>query len=391
MPSVGTLLLLLTALPRAASPLRAIDPESLIFTEIPTDTGTDTHMRSVSREREATAEAIELREAAARRRRGAASATVEEVTVNAFGATRRREPEFTYPSKTPIGSIRATIKRLGALSSTDNIDEQTLRDVLLKTLPSTSVGLLKGLLFERGGRCTGCNEKKQFVQAVLDSLSQPLVARHGLPLFQYNSPLLPSTSMGLHLFEPRYKLLCRKVLKTDRYFGFVVGNVGTLAKISNHRFSDDDAVDGTCHLTVAGSRRFRLQTKWDEKCAGCTSGPLRYADVLYFNDTQPPLATPAKEAAGVSLVRDAVRLHHATISAGDQRQLEEQLGATPTTRDRGFAMSWWLSAACIATHEGCRAQADELLETRSVKERMEAVIKVLKKAVDKKHRRRGPG
>ena len=214
----------------------------------------------------------------------------------------------------PRGSMKATLKRLGAQLPPGTDNEAALRAALDAELSRVPVKTLRGLLFERGGSCTGCSERAEFEAAVVKSPANPLVGRHALPLFVYDRPLFPMTTSGLNLYEPRYKLLCRKVLKTDRYFGFVVGNVGTLAKISNHRFSDDDAVDGTCHLTVAGSRRFRVQTKWDENCAGCTSGPLRYADVLYFNDTQPPLATPAKEAAGVSLVRDAVRLHHATLA-----------------------------------------------------------------------------
>ena len=33
------------------------------------------------------------------------------------------------------------------------------------------------------------------------------MGRHALPLFLYYAPLFPHTEMGLHLFEPLYKLL----------------------------------------------------------------------------------------------------------------------------------------------------------------------------------------
>ena len=65
------------------------------------------------------------------------------------------------------------------------------------------------------------------MQAVLASLQGPLVGRHALPLFLYNVPLFPHVQMQLHLFEPRYKLLCRKALKADRLFGFVTGSIGS--------------------------------------------------------------------------------------------------------------------------------------------------------------------
>lgn len=356
-------MLLLAGLPIAAAPMRRADPGDLIFTEV-TPSSSD-------------------------------AANVE-ATVDAFGDAASQEPPASnsaprkpvFKVTLPRGSMRATLKRLGLALPPDD-DEVATRGALLGALQTVKMPLLRGLLFERGGRCAGCTERSEFMEAVLKGLDQPLVARHALPLFIYDAPLYPLTSTGLHLFEPRYKLLCRKALKADRYFGFVREGVGTLAKITAHRFTDDDAADGTCHLTVAGSRRFRLHKQWADECAGCTSGPLHYADVVYFNDTQPPLATPAKEAAGVSMVKDAVRLHHALVSSDGQRKIEEQIGATPTTRDRGFAMSWWLAAACVATLEGCKSQAAEILQTRSTRERMEMVIQVQKKAVDKKHRRRG--
>ena len=93
-------------------------------------------------------------------------------------------------------------------------------------------------------------EKEDFIAAILSSLSKPLVARHSLPLFLFNQPLFPYTEIPLHLFEPRYKLLCRKALKAERLFGFVVGDVGTLARITRWSFSDDDAADGSCNLKV---------------------------------------------------------------------------------------------------------------------------------------------
>ena len=223
--------------------MRTVDPSELIFTDVapPSDDST-------------------------------ASATVDAFGGAAPTGEQAQEPPagVTLPPETPRGSMRATLRRLGVASMDNTDDEQAMREALLKALSTASIRVLRGLLFERGWRCPGCNEKTQFVQAVVESLVQPLVARHALPLFLYDSPLFPQTSSHLHLFEPRYKLLCRKALKADRYFGFVVGGVGTLAKVTRHRFTDDDAADGSCHLTVAGSRRFRLHTQWEEQCA---SGP----------------------------------------------------------------------------------------------------------------------
>jgi|TARA_B110001469_G_scaffold83878_1_gene79363 hypothetical protein len=55
-----------------------------------------------------------------------------------------------------------------------------------------------------------------------------------------------------------------KALKADQIFGFLSpsqsGNmrVGTLARIRSSRFKDDDAKDGSCHMTVASTLTLTL-------------------------------------------------------------------------------------------------------------------------------------
>ena len=290
------------------------------------------------------------------------------------------------PTEPPRGSLRATFKRIGA-AVPEAEDEKILHDALRDALGRVSkTSLLRGLLFERGGRCPGCTERHEFVDAVLSNLWRPLVGRHSLPLFLYDSPLMPHTEMGLHLYEPRYKLLCRKALKAERLFGFTTGTVGTLARIKEWRFSDDDATDGTCHVTVVGLRRFKVGRQWQDKCSGCNTGPLHYADVTYFNDTE---TREKRLATGVALVKEGLRLHHALVDAGAQRDLEKQLGATPTVRDRGFAMSFWLAAACAALDERCKMQAPDLLASTSTAERMERVLKVQRSLAGKRFSSRG--
>ena len=162
-----------------------------------------------------------------------ASLSVETVRVDPMGwatsatpapeqppAAPAAPPEEDAEGETPRGSMRATLRRLGArLPRTDS--DQALRDALDVALGKARVSLLRGLLLERGGVCTGCTERHEFVAAVLSSLRKPLVARHALPLFLYDTPLFPLTQTGLNLYEPRYKLLCRKALKADQIFGFV--------------------------------------------------------------------------------------------------------------------------------------------------------------------------
>lgn len=295
--------------------------------------------------------------------------------------------------ETPRGSMRATLKRLGASLPKAAEDERSLREALDRALRAARMPLLRGLLFERGGRCNGCAERSEFESAVVASLRSPLVGRHALPLFLYDQPLFPHTQIGLHLYEPRYKLLCRKALKADHVFGFVSGaeGVGTLAKIKSWSFTDDDAKDGSCRMTVLGLRRFRMGRQWDEKCLGCDK-PLSYADVTYFQDRQDGDAQRrfASAADVPALVKESLRLHYAVTSAEGQRELEAHLGETPRSRDQGavgYAMSMWLAAACVSAHEECRAQAAHLLATTSTSGRLERVVKVQKSLVGKKYSR----
>ena len=283
-------------------------------------------------------------------------------------------------TRAPRGSLRATLKRIGVAPPAAD-DEQSLHDFLREALGKERMTLLRGLLFERGGRCAGCLERQEFVDAVMTSLRRPLEGRHALPLFLFDMPLFPHTEVHLNLYEPRYKLLCRKALKEERLFGFATGSTGTLARIKAWRFADDDAADGACHVTVAGVRRFKLGRQWQDKCAGCTTGPLHYSDVSYFNDTE---TRERRVAKGVALVKEALRLHDALVDTGAQRDLEEQIGATPTTRDQGYAMSFWLAAACARLDERCKTQAHELLASTSTAERAERVLRVQKALAGKK-------
>ena len=128
------------------------------------------------------------------------------------GAAAAAAEEFESAAPTSA-SMRATLRRMGMrLPAAD--DEAALRAALLAALQAAKIKLVRGLLFERGGTCIGCTERPEFVAAVLGSLRQPLVARHALPLFLYDQPLFPHTTMGLHLYEPRYKLACRKVRRS---------------------------------------------------------------------------------------------------------------------------------------------------------------------------------
>ena len=147
---------------------------------------------------------------------------------------------------------------------------------------------------------------------------------------------------------------------------------------------------------MVGTRRFTLGRQWEDKCEGCPE-PLHYTDATYFNDSYVKSAAPADSAAAgvagaagagaVGLVKEVLRLHHATTSTQRHNEIVEQLGDPPPahSRDRGYGMSMWLASACVTLHEACKVQAADLLATRSTTGRLERVLKVLKAEIAKKY------
>ncbi len=89
-----------------------------------------------------------------------------------------------------------------------------------------------------------------------------------LPLFPLGTVLFPGAVLPLHIFEPRYTLMIRRCLETDRTFGVVliregweVGpaavpfEVGTLARIDRV----ETLGEGKLNIAVVGERRFRIR------------------------------------------------------------------------------------------------------------------------------------
>jgi Lon protease-like protein len=96
--------------------------------------------------------------------------------------------------------------------------------------------------------------------------------RDVMPMFPLGSVLFPYASLPLHVFEPRYRIMIRKVMGAHREFGVVliergqeVGggdvrfDVGTVARIVQAQ----EMPDGRYALTAVGTRRIRV-VRWLE-------------------------------------------------------------------------------------------------------------------------------
>lgn len=89
-----------------------------------------------------------------------------------------------------------------------------------------------------------------------------------VPLFPLNTVLFPGMPIQLHIFEPRYRLMIRHCLDTNRPFGVVLIRQGMEAlgplpdpyKVGcTARIVDVEPLEnGTMNLTAIGDERFRI-------------------------------------------------------------------------------------------------------------------------------------
>jgi len=111
-----------------------------------------------------------------------------------------------------------------------------------------------------------------------------------LPLFPLGVVLFPRTSLPLHIFEDRYKLMMNELLEDSREFGVVltleqgIASVGCTARIDRVAKSYED---GRLDLETTGYRRFEIAELNEDR-------PFLSGEVTFFDDDLD--AAPAPEA-----------------------------------------------------------------------------------------------
>jgi ATP-dependent Lon protease len=129
-----------------------------------------------------------------------------------------------------------------------------------------------------------------------------------LPLFPLPDVVLfPQEVLPLHIFEPRYRMLLRTVLETDRRFGVVrwdpqekrMATVGCCAEILQCQTQEDDR----SNIVTLGQQRFRVLNVVRE-------APFRIAMVSWIEDQPDSSDDALAELAGevTQALRDVVDL-----------------------------------------------------------------------------------
>lgn len=167
-----------------------------------------------------------------------------------------------------------------------------------------------------------------------------------LPLFVMDV-VLPGQHMALNVFEPRYRLMTRRVLAGSRRFGMVgCGEGGALLPwaCEVEVTECEPLPDGRFFLQVVGRRRCRLAATQEQdgyRVGRCEfDPPLPPADPAAHPDsdaaTLPVLAARADELASAWVERLRA------CSAGRHREYLARAGTRPPASDP-VALSWWIA------------------------------------------------
>ncbi len=176
-----------------------------------------------------------------------------------------------------------------------------------------------------------------------------------LPLFVM-SPMLPGERMALNIFEPRYRLMLRRVMAGGRRFGMATVN-------PDHSLHDvcceveitecETLPDGRYYIEVVGRRRFR-------PCDAQEQDGYRIARAEYFTDAIPENeSTEATELGNISteveIMADAWmgrmrRLGQSRRAAAELLRRVEPKPATPSrvgeNRDQEKLSFWVANLVC---------------------------------------------
>jgi Lon protease-like protein len=159
-----------------------------------------------------------------------------------------------------------------------------------------------------------------------------------MAMFPLGVVLFPHARLALHVFEPRYRLMTRRVLRGDGEFGVVliergseVGggdarfDVGTVARVVGVR----ELPDGGYALGTVGVRRVRV-ARW------LPDDPFPQAEVADLSEPVPASAVGAElRLRAVEALREVCALY---------RRSDPQVPEPPVTSDNAVQASYELAA-----------------------------------------------
>ncbi|KAL2636396.1 hypothetical protein R1flu_007875 [Riccia fluitans] len=217
-------------------------------------------------------------------------------------------------------------------------------------------------------------------KAEMDAVS--LAGEEILPLFVMDI-VLPSQRMALNIFEPRYRLMVRRVMEGNHRMGMVgvdettgrLATVGCEVEICECQ----PLPDGRFHIEVEGRRRFCINKTWDQD-------GYRVAQVQWIEDA--PLEEGSSESEELTdLLKKVSTLaklwfqRAEFLSRHDRRAIVDMVmdmaKRVENTPDLAQAESFSFSIANLLRTS--RYDRLQLLRTTDTRERLEREMELLKK------------
>ncbi|RLN18144.1 hypothetical protein C2845_PM02G22760 [Panicum miliaceum] len=194
-----------------------------------------------------------------------------------------------------------------------------------------------------------------------------------MPLFVMDV-VLPCQKMALNIFEPRYRLMVRRIMEGNHRMGMVAidSTTGTVADCGCEVeiLECEPLPDGRFYLEVEGSRRFRILRSWDQD-------GYRVAEVEWLQDIPLPEGSQERRelielANGASeLARAYIRRARETVrTARRTRHLDLESMPGPQDPEK---FSFWL-ADLISLRPSDRLDLLRLRDTREVKDQTGGMV-----------------
>ncbi|XP_047966091.1 LON peptidase N-terminal domain and RING finger protein 1 isoform X3 [Salvia hispanica] len=209
---------------------------------------------------------------------------------------------------------------------------------------------------------------EEYAERKLEQLSLTNPGPDLLPLFAMDV-ILPCQKLQLNIFEPRYRLMVRRIMEGNRRMGMVVIDPSTGSVVDyacEVEITDCEPLpDGRFFLEVESRRRCRIIRNWDQD-------GYRVAEVEWVNDTYPPEGNERNDLLEMTnkaavFVRQWIK-EAQEAAQGDRIRLAELFkaeGLMPSTSDPE-RFSFWL-----ATLTNRRpSERLELLRLRDTRERI---------------------
>ena len=191
-----------------------------------------------------------------------------------------------------------------------------------------------------------------------------------IPLFPLNVVLFPGMVLPLHIFEPRYRQMITECSQTDKPFGIVLAQpgsvpmqevpytIGTMAEIRDL----DRLEDGRFTLIALGTQRFRILSQHREK-------PYLSGFVEVYKDTE----ESAEEVTRYAKQAHALFYNYLELllEAIDQHELQTSLPEVP--EDLSYFIAYFLDIV--------DEQKQQFLEMTSTLLRLQEEITILRREV----------